>query len=207
MKRWFLLLPSLVLIGLLVFAFTGWRARRAQSAGRESAEGTSAQDLDALRGEIEALKRRSSAGPIYLVAPAPAAEVKASNTSDPSPEEAARQSRERVREAENQLAERFAHEGIDREWSTKTVRQIQDAVSLNAPGTRLSKAECASSLCRVVLTHDTEDIQREIGTVIAGLQPFQAGVFYSYDHESQPPKTTLFVARPGANFRDEPRSF
>lgn len=64
------------------------------------------------------------------------------------------------------------------------------------------QADCATSLCRVVLGHDSEDEQRGLVHQVAAAKPFQEGVFYDYDHTEGARKTTLYVLRQGYSFGD-----
>lgn len=77
---------------------------------------------------------------------------------------------------------------------------MREAILANAPGSRVVKAECASTLCRVVLSHDSERAQKGLGPAIAGLVPFRFGVIYDYDFTPNRRSTTLFVARDSRAF-------
>ncbi len=120
----------------------------------------------------------------------------------PDPEQKAR---DRYRETITNLEARFAGEPVDGEWSLKTVREIRDVVGSSAPGTQVLKAECGSSLCRVSVSHETEEAQKTLGHALAAEEPFRAGVVYDYDFDSNPRKTVFFVMRAGASFRGDPK--
>jgi hypothetical protein len=49
----------------------------------------------------------------------------------------------------------------------------------------------------VVLDHDTREAQAEIAPTLSELEPFRAGVFFSYDESAKPPRTTAYVLREG----------
>jgi hypothetical protein len=92
----------------------------------------------------------------------------------------------------------MASEGIDRTWARDTERQIQQVVAMTA-GTKLDTVECAATLCRVVVRHDTREDQRNLAD-IRHQEPFQQGIYFDYDHAAL--KTTMFVLRRGHSFRE-----
>jgi len=212
MKRTIVVFSGVVVIGLGVFV-----ALRHPDAGRAQATGEkpdTSSDVRALRAEVDALKARSEQPTVYYVkqpvepaAPAPvAAAVEPVEAQEESEETKAARAAERIRETATALAARFAGEHVDGAWSTETARSLRSVFGPATPGTRVTEADCASTLCRVVLEHEDRDAQHALGNAIASAEQFAAGVFYDYDKSSDPPKTTLFVLRPGARFRDETSS-
>lgn len=103
---------------------------------------------------------------------------------------------ERRRERAEKLSRAFSADGMDREWSVQTVRAIQATVAATGGG-RLLQAKCASHLCRVLVEHGSLNEQTEFAQEIWKSPPFDQGVFFDYDKASNPPKTTLYVAREG----------
>jgi hypothetical protein len=96
----------------------------------------------------------------------------------------------------NRLDEYLSTEPVDAAWSPETTRAL-GATLRATTGQKLVKAECATHLCRVVVESDSAEEQRQLPQKISGTAPFNQDVFYRYDFESTPPKTTLYVAREG----------
>lgn len=88
----------------------------------------------------------------------------------------------------------LAGETVDAAWSPETTRGIQTTMA-SVEGHKLISADCRTRLCRVVVESDSSEEQRELPQKVAGNGPFKQDVFYRYDFESKPPKTTLYVAR------------
>jgi hypothetical protein len=99
------------------------------------------------------------------------------------------------------LNRRLEQEPVDSGWRMDSLRAIQASIAELAPGTRLVDATCASTLCRVVVSHESMVDQRALGGAIAERPPFDQGTHYvrSFD----PPTTTLYVVRTGHDVRNE----
>jgi hypothetical protein len=102
---------------------------------------------------------------------------------------------EHHRQLTDELEERFQREPADRQWNAEATHKIKRSVTANAPSTRVLEASCATTMCKVVVSHDSLTAQRELGAKLALEEPFRSGVYYDYDHESNPPTTTLYVMR------------
>lgn len=198
-KRW---LPPLVLalgFALLLggFAFT----QRSRAAAPASSPEALAREVEALRGEV--VRLRADAQPKIFVVPgaAPAAEPVAAEVTE-KPQPSALTAEERNAQSAADLGARFESEPIDAAWSTATEREIRDTLASSVPAARLIKADCATSLCRVVLAHDSEADQQAIAHHLGAAQPFQEGVFYDYQRAPGALQTTLYVLRPGYSFQD-----
>jgi hypothetical protein len=167
----------------------------------------SAKELRALRREVELLKRKSEMSQVEHATSEPGfgAASASSTPQQETPRDPEQKARDRHRETITSLDARFAGEPVDGEWSLKTVREIRDVVGSSARGTQLLKAECGSSLCRVTVSHETEEAQKTLGHALAAEEPFRAGVVYDYDFDSNPRKTVFFVLREGASFRGDPK--
>jgi hypothetical protein len=85
---------------------------------------------------------------------------------------------------------RFASETIDPSWSRSIELTIRNELAPKATGSTVLESRCASTLCRIVLRHETPRSQRELAYAMSDLAPFRQGVFYSYDAKSNPPETT-----------------
>jgi hypothetical protein len=177
---------------LVASGLISWRRGRSRPAGSAAVAETSptAQEVDELRREVDELKLRT-APKLVLVAPGvnPAA----------APEQKAR---ERTRMTTETLESRFAGEGIDVDWSRKATQDLRAALAGRDAQTRLTGVDCATSLCKVVMEHESPEAQRELASAIGELPPFRAGVVYRYDKNGEAPRTTLYVLREGHDFRE-----
>jgi hypothetical protein len=205
-RRW--LKPSIAVLVLgLVPVSLSLMLRRPTPANAAASPEALTQELQALRGEVA--KLQANAQPkVYVVspppprplplddAPAPAGvAATAEPASPPSPEQ-----RHAQTAAELQL--KLESEAIDAAWSTLMVRELRETVSGAVPAARLLQTDCATSLCRIILGHDSEEEQRGLAHQVAAAKPFQEGVFYDYDQSQGALKTTLYVLRPGYSFDD-----
>ena len=199
MSRWMVLAVTPVGVGLIVWAFLPRRVAQQAAAPPE----VLMQEVQALKGEVGRL--RDQAQPrVYLVPPTPveATGVVApaeSAATEPQPERTPEQKQKDAAEA---LEVKFESEPIDAAWSVAMTREIREAVSSAAPESRVLQANCATSLCRIVLGHDAADDQRKLLAQVVAVKPFREGVFYDYDQTPNALKTTLFVIRQGYSFRD-----
>jgi hypothetical protein len=110
--------------------------------------------------------------------------------------------KERQQEAYKQEAARLdsalAAEEPDRGWGAATVAAMYQAVR-SATASRITKADCAAHLCRVVLEHDSREEQKSLAENIHGKAPFDQEIFFRYDKQSTPLTTTMYVAREGSS--------
>jgi hypothetical protein len=173
-----------------------------------SSSNAAAEELKALRAEIELLKRRAAAAPVEHAPAAPVAsiQVPAVEAERTGAEDRERDAKERARQAMTDLEARVASERVDSEWSLRTVRAIRDVIGRVGAGSKTVEAECASSLCRILVSHDTEEAHKLFASKVAAEEPFRSGVAYDYDFDSTPRKTTLFVLREGSSFDPGDRS-
>ncbi|HEU4577824.1 MAG TPA: hypothetical protein VFS67_06200 [Polyangiaceae bacterium] len=166
---------------------------------RAKVEGLQAH-VDALRKQV-AVIREDMASSATTTAVAPALRAPTASLSDTS--EVLEANAEEQQELFSSLEARLESEPVDAEWSTHTVREIREVAAANLPRTRLDGVECGASMCRVAFHHDSREDQLGIGRTLGRLPPFSTGAVYDYDFESDPPKTTLFLVRPGSEFREE----
>jgi hypothetical protein len=209
MKPWMLVAAGVAIVALALFAVlrqpnsdSGKGRERAAQAAQDSTK-----ELRALRQEVEVLKRNSEMSQVEHVTSETGSGIASASTTpeQETPRDPEQSARDRHRETIRSLDARFVGEPVDGEWSLKTVREIRDVVGSSAPGTQLLKAECASSLCRVTVSHETEEAQKTLGRALAAEEPFRAGVVYDYDFDSNPRKTMFFVMRAGPSFRGDPK--
>lgn len=107
-----------------------------------------------------------------------------------------------ARESMDALAARFdaamAAERIDADWSGKTVQAIRGVFHSRVPGVELVDASCASTMCRVSVSHSDPESQLQMSGLIASVEPFKTGSFYRYHRDTHPPTTDVYVVREGA---------
>lgn len=179
---------------------------RVEQGVRNNNELALTQEVAALRREVSALRSSTaSAARDVNGAEAPPEEPLpgAGGEARPPP----RRDLEQKAAAENkrialELEKVFTTEPIDAAWSLETTRTIRGALGTGLEGARVEEAGCASSLCRIVFTHTAPDGQRELSGRIDALDTFKTGLFFDYDKESTPPRTTLYVLREGRPFPD-----
>jgi hypothetical protein len=192
----FLLLGATA-IGSTIFV-TSWRTSRPGGtvAGAEPAASGAAgsADLAALQRDVNLLKARSKLPPVVAIAPPAKSEAE----SRPPDAEAARAvAKEQVRQVTQTLENKYASEPVDAAWSGKRTGDIRAAIVGKDSRTMVASVACATSLCKVVLDHDTREAQAEIAPTLSELEPFRSGVFFSYDESAKPPRTTAYVLREG----------
>ena len=200
-RRWLEPSVAVLFLGLVSVGFS-LTLRRPATAKAAASPDALAREVEALRGDV--VKLRADAQPkVYVVSPPPSPDaatappdVAASEPASPlSPEQ-----RHAQTAADLQL--KLESETIDAQWSRSMVRELRETVSAAVPGARVLQTDCATSLCRVVLAHDSEEEQRGLAHQVAAAKPFQEGVFYDYDQSEGALKTTLYVLRPGHSFDD-----
>lgn len=207
MKRVVIAAVSLTLVGSILFAFS-WR-RHVVAAPSTPANGAVSAEVEALRDEVRQLKaelrqRVESVPGVAPAAPAAAPGV-AGSAALPvpeTPERAEQTPQQRHDQTATDLDVRMAREPADASWGRQAAAEIREAVVAGAPSARILETECATSLCRVVVAHDSTDDQKGLGTALASLGPFRHGVFFHYDPDSASPRTSMYVIREGYSFRD-----
>ncbi|HEY6556559.1 MAG TPA: hypothetical protein VI072_04770 [Polyangiaceae bacterium] len=205
MKRWIVASTILLAAAAVVALSTRRGSTDRQDAPRsETDANASLRELRALRQEIESLKRTAHGRRVQEVtrnvAPSAATDGAPESVAEAKPADDPKQ---RKRTTFADLEANFASEPVDTAWSVPTVHAIQDAIRSAASGTEIVEAECATSLCRIVVRHQDGEVQRQLGLTLATVPPFNSGVVYDYDRESKPPKTTFLVVRAGRSFREK----
>jgi hypothetical protein len=198
------ILATTVLVIAAGLAVVGFSLRRPPTSAKVAAkscpgvEGLAAE-LQDLRTQVARLRGptevRIETQPANIASAAPETKPQAEA---PPEDPAERQARieENLAQMARSLDTRFASEAVDANWSRKAEGELRTALEPVVKDTKVLGAQCASTLCRVVLSHDTLDAQRALGTTVPELAPFRGGVYYYYDPNSTPPKTTLYVTRP-----------
>jgi hypothetical protein len=94
------------------------------------------------------------------------------------------------------LEDQLLAEPVDPVWRAGALHSIDTAFGA-IKTSRVVEAECKSRLCRVVVVSDSAEEQRLLGEKLLTQAPFDQQVYFKYDLEAKPPKTTLYVGREG----------
>jgi hypothetical protein len=100
------------------------------------------------------------------------------------------------------LEERFEEESADPGWSSAQERALREALGTPPEGSELEDIECATSLCRVLLRHESLDAQQLFAATASSAESLEADVFFDYETESSPPATILYLVRRQESARD-----
>jgi hypothetical protein len=106
--------------------------------------------------------------------------------------------REASRRAVAAFEQDLHQEPRDSAWGTQVKQQIDGAMTTltsQLPGVKEQSVDCGSTLCRVVVTHEDQSSQKEMAAKISRIAPFDNEVYYLYDHDSLPRRTTVYFAR------------
>jgi hypothetical protein len=194
---------GLIVVGVLVVSLGlfAWRSSRQSSHGSPSAQEApeAVSELSALRAEVAQLRDRQNreVGLLAASAVSNAAAAPAQREEPLTQEQIAVKSEEKSARIAETLAQKVHSERIDVDWSASATAQIRTTFKTTLPGTEVMDAQCASTLCRIVVRHPEKGDQDEMAHKLARQEPFAQGTFFRYDRQSDPPKTTLFVLRDG----------
>jgi hypothetical protein len=196
---------SAVLVGGTLAAATLMRTPHAGTPQTASDRDT-ASEVAALRREVDALKqsqralmmqRASALAPAETTA---AAVTPVAPTAPPVKALTDEEATQKNREIATNLAAHLTSEPVDAAWRAQKLREIRDAFASVPAGSRIEDADCASSLCKLTIVHDTPVLQHEFASHIVNLDAFNAGLFF--DYEDKPPRTTVYVVREGHKFSE-----
>jgi hypothetical protein len=91
----------------------------------------------------------------------------------------------------------FSSERRDPAWSSDATRSFETMLANHASHASLVSADCASTMCKIVVNHQSPEMQKEFSLAITEEPLLEAEVMYKYDAETQPPTTTMWVSRTG----------
>ena len=93
----------------------------------------------------------------------------------------------------------YSSEPSDRGWSGNAESSLQTGVRGNLPeGSRLLRAECRATLCRMELEHQTQDAHEGFLRALAPERPWNGPMYSSAPRrENEKIYSTLFIAREG----------
>ena len=118
------------------------------------------------------------------------------NPSGLTPEEEAEKAQEELDVAIGLMEETVQSEPVDIEWSDSAVASLQNSVDeYSDGGMAIIEAECRSSLCRLQLALDIDNVKASIEAIEESL-PWNGEMFFQVD-ESDPgyPEAVFYIAR------------
>jgi hypothetical protein len=187
--------------GIVAISVTIKHTRR-EPAGVAARLSVTPDPIATLQREVDALKEKIQRPQVVLRSADKAPEEKTTIASPlPDPASKPTNANDQASEIAEMLESHHTSEPLDRAWSDKLHAELGAAVSLH-PGTTISSTECAASLCRVTLLHETVQAQNELAFNVAALPGLSAGVFYHYESDQEPPRTVLYVVREGHDMRE-----
>jgi hypothetical protein len=197
-----LVLPAITaaVLGAVVVA-TSLFGRRPASKDA-AANGTAstvalADEVARLRREVSAVQAKTEASDRPALTSAEQPETSAPANRPLTRDEKREQSRA-AREAWYSLADsQFYGERPDPEWSADATRNVRAMLATHAKNATVVSAECAMTMCKMVLSHADLDMQKEFSSEITEEPLLDAEVIYKYDPRAQPPTTTMWLSRTG----------
>lgn len=155
------------------------------------------KDIASLKSTIARLQGRPAPQqspadrPAYREEEAPAAEPPRQVTETPPP---APEAREIVAAVEAYLVA----EPVDPAWSRAAESDAESALRGEAMrGSAFLRADCRSTLCRVEVTHESDEARDRFVDVVPRTEPFHHGGFAYQVPDENGPRTVFFVAREG----------
>ncbi|HKY35017.1 MAG TPA: hypothetical protein VJN18_03655 [Polyangiaceae bacterium] len=170
------------------------------------AEAPLVAEVRSLRADLEKLQAREPRQ-MVLSQPDPVATISIAQAAPgtESAEETTEMKLERIERHAQATAEsldrRLLTEPRDVQWANDSLGKAGQTLAANLPGASVLESTCASTVCRIVLSQQSEEDMQRLGPALSEAPPFDQGTFYRYDLESTPPKATLYVIRRGHNLQ------
>jgi len=140
--------------------------------GPTARKSSAADEIEALRAELNEVKRNTAAGLMLARAanerspgPSPGSAASAAPAVSPTPERSEEEKAADARRAELELAEsldrKFATEQIDRDWAGPAAEEAKRALTSQIDGdSSVRRVECRATWCRIETFHATIDAFR-----------------------------------------------
>jgi hypothetical protein len=90
----------------------------------------------------------------------------------------------------------FAQEEVDRHWAAHAIAEIEAVVVTPGKGSQVKEVRCATTLCRVVATHDSHMEMRMFTAHLAKQEPFRSQPC-SFFYDTHRFGTIAFIGRLG----------
>jgi hypothetical protein len=191
----------LLSLGLVAGAFglVGWRHSHPIDARRPDV--TASQDpqspeVDQLRREVASLKRMTMAQAIQAQRPA-SSTAAGGEHERPARAKPVLPPTEQRRVLTEALEGRLNGESVDPGWSAGRVSAIKTAFATAMPDVSILSADCATTLCKVVVQHTDSESQAGLMEKASDVEALSTETFFLFDKEATPPRTTLYMARAG----------
>jgi hypothetical protein len=202
-----------LLAGVLVLAAggLGWRLARARPQAAKvtaSEESATADELAALRRQVQALQDAQSRTRYQVETALGSKEAAAQDPAkkeDPepaTPEELRKRDYDRSKHVADYVQRILDDESTDLTWAPTRIQEIKDSFKeMKLPGFAFKDAECRSTLCRVTVSRAPEGITQELGTAMMQLEPFKRmGAFFHYEDDH----VVMYSPREGHDFPKDP---
>jgi hypothetical protein len=186
------LLPAMVGLAAAGLGLVLWRHAPARSPEVAEATATGPDELDALKREVASLKRMTVA---QALRPQPAAATP--DQKAPAPRRPRLPPAEQKRVVKEAMEARYGSEAIVPSWSAGRVDTLKAAFATALPDVKVVGVECATTMCRVELSHDDPDSQSSLMEKTSESDALNTETFYLFDKEATPPRTVLYIAREG----------
>lgn len=102
------------------------------------------------------------------------------------------------------LEGRLSSESGDPGWSGPRVREIKSAFAASLPGVNVVAADCATTLCKVVVEHTDGESQESLTEKAAETEGLDGETYFLFDRDASPPRTTLYMGRSGHHLPHPP---
>jgi hypothetical protein len=172
-----------------------WRqAPVRQEAPLAAASEPRSAELDELKREMASLKRVTVAQAMYAqkaAAAAPADQTKPARARPALPPA------EQRRVLTELLDGRYNGESVDPSWSVGRATAIKTAFATAMPDVNVVAADCATTLCKVVVQHTDGESQAGLMERASEVEALGTETFFLFDKDATPPRTTLYMARAG----------
>ncbi|MBI4509826.1 MAG: hypothetical protein HY698_09315 [Deltaproteobacteria bacterium] len=197
-------LSAAVLLGLLAPATAGRSASRGSGTEVESLY----QQIDDLRSELTRLDRKQDSALAKTIQGPSSPDLNAEEARESSNEAAAPQApqptpQEKVEEVALRLDDRIATEPADPKWNAEVRQEIALALrSEKLLRSKLVSADCQATLCRVSLSHASEEAREDFLDVLPTTRPFSTEGFVRTMDRDGSPSTVVYFARQGHPLND-----
>jgi hypothetical protein len=184
------------IVGLAVAALAVVAWKRASAGPPRHIEEASAgeqdrEELAALRRDVSSLKRLAA---VQAVRSAAVVGLPAASANPRPPRPPVAEQRKAVIAG---LEGRLGAEAHDPQWSRTRADEIRGGFATAMPDVNVLSADCATTVCKVVVQHADVESQAGLMEKATEVQSLDVETYFVFDKEASPPRTTLYMGRPG----------
>jgi hypothetical protein len=95
------------------------------------------------------------------------------------------------------LEARYARAPRDRDGEPAALAEVSRTLARVVPGATVVAGTCTDELCRLVIEHTQPETQTTLAGTLVEEEAVATEAYYVYDQASTPPRTTMYLARPG----------